>query len=56
MKTFDLIAIAVSLGILGFVLLVIIVGVQASKQDYLETCTATDRSLAECEFMFLNRP
>jgi hypothetical protein len=56
MKTFDLIAIAVSLGILGFVLLVVFIGVEASRQDYLDACTATDRSLAECEFLFLNRP
>jgi len=55
MKTFDLVAIAVSLGILGFVFLVIFIGFKASKQDFINACTATDRSLAECEFMFLNR-
>ena len=56
MKTFELVAIAVSFNILGFVLLVIFLGASASRQDYLDACTATDRSLVECEFLFLNRP
>lgn len=55
MKIFDLVAITVCLGTIGLVLLIIFVGVSASKRDYINACLATDLGLAQCEFMYLNR-